>query len=208
MQRSMRILLLLLAQLLVTEAAMAVEEPAYEVLEAAENFELRRYVSYVVAEVEVDAGFEAAGNRAFRVLADYIFGNNVSRTKMAMTAPVTQRAGERMAMTAPVTQSGSEGGYVVAFVLPAGYTLDSAPEPVNPAVRLRRVPPRLVAARRYRGRWTEGRFREEESALRAALADAALPVTGATEYARYDPPFMPSFLRRNEVLLEVSPPEA
>ena len=84
-------------------AAMAIEEPAYEVLLETKYYEVRRYPSYIVAEIDVDDDFKRAGNSAFRVLAGYIFGDNEPQQKMAMTAPVESREGVRMNMTAPVT---------------------------------------------------------------------------------------------------------
>ncbi|MGB5389315.1 MAG: heme-binding protein, partial [Thermoanaerobaculia bacterium] len=82
---------------------MAIEQPSYEVLESDGQLELRRYEPYIVAETVVDAEFERAGNEGFRRLADYIFGNNRTQQKLAMTAPVSQTTSEKIAMTAPVS---------------------------------------------------------------------------------------------------------
>ena len=201
-------LLSLAALLLVASAVMAVEEAAYETVEDFGDFELRRYAPLIHAEVEVDATFERAGNQAFPILAGYIGGRNRSAEEVAMTAPVTQTsAGERIAMTAPVNQtpaSGDSGRYVVSFVMPAKYTLDTLPRPTDPRIRLRAEDGRLVAARRYSGRWTRARYAKEEERLMQAVAAAGLEVTGPPVYARYNPPWMPWFLRRNEVLVEVA----
>ncbi|MCF8016864.1 MAG: heme-binding protein, partial [Chromatiaceae bacterium] len=91
---------------------MATEEPAYEVVREGPGFELRRYQPQLLAETKVQGRFDKVGGEAFRILADYIFGNNQAAEKIAMTAPVTQRpaasdddqAGTRIEMTAPVTQ--------------------------------------------------------------------------------------------------------
>jgi hypothetical protein len=201
-------LLSLAALLLVASAAMAVEEAAYETVEDFGDFELRRYAPLIHAEVEVDASFERAGSQAFPILAGYIGGRNRSAEKVAMTAPVIQASGgERIAMTAPVNQAPAPAGggrYVVSFVMPAGFTLDTLPRPTDPRVRLRAEDSRLVAARRYSGRWTRARYADEEQRLLEAVAAAGLEVTGVPEYARYNPPWMPWFLRRNEVLVEVA----
>ena len=187
---------------------MAVEEAAYETVEVFGDFELRRYAPLIHAEVEVDASFGQAGSRAFPILARYIGGENQSAQNVAMTAPVMQAAsGERIAMTAPVNQAPASDGndrYVVSFVMPAKYTLDTVPRPTDPRIRLRAADSRLVAARRYSGRWTQRRYAEEEQRLLKAVAAAGLEVTGSPEYARYNPPWMPWFLRRNEVLVEVA----
>ena len=202
-----RALMLLLSTLVLPTALYAVEEPDFAVVAATEAFEIRRYAPYIVAETDVDASFDGAGNRGFRVLASYIFGENTSRASIDMTAPVTQRASERIAMTAPVLQRADSGEasqrWIIGFVMPAEHTLESLPEPVNGEIMMREVPARLVAVRRYNGRWTEARFREHEQALREALAESAWRMVGDVEYARYDPPFKPWFLRRNEVMAEV-----
>lgn len=191
--------------LLASFNAMAIEEPRYQVLESDGAFELREYQPFLVAETQVDGGFERAGNVAFGRLFRYISGENDARQEIAMTAPVTQSAaparGEKIAMTAPVTQSASDAGYTVAFVVPSKYTLDTVPRPRDPQVGIRAVPARLVAAWRYSGRWTADNYREHEADLRRAMASRGLAATGEPILARYDPPFMPSFLRRNEVLI-------
>jgi hypothetical protein len=194
--------------LLATSSAMAIEEPSFRVLERDGAFELREYAPYVVAETRVEAEFESAGNTAFQRLFRYISGDNVTQQKIAMTAPVTQSQGEargeKIAMTAPVTQVASKEGYRVAFTLPASYTIETAPKPLDKTIEIRTVPAQLVASWRYSGRWTESNYREHEAALRAAIAACNLEVAGEPILARYDPPFMPTFLRRNEVLIPVT----
>jgi hypothetical protein len=191
--------------------AVAIEEPKYEVVKTYPDFELRRYAPYLVAETEVTGDFDEVGNSAFRILAAYIFGENRAQEKMEMTAPVNQRPaagdGEKMAMTAPVTQRPKAGAdadtYVLSFVMPSRYTLDTIPEPLSPEVNLREEPAKLVAVRGYSGRWTEANYREHESQLLAAVEREGLTPVGAPVYARYNSPFSLWFLRRNEVMVEV-----
>jgi hypothetical protein len=190
---------------------MATEEPRYEVVQQFEAFELRRYAPQLLAETEVAGDFNDVGSQAFRILADFIFGNNRQQEKISMTAPVSQQpsAGEKIAMTAPVTQTpkpgvGARGTYIFSFVMPAQYTRASLPQPVDPRVHIREAPARLVAARRYSGTWDEARYREHESILLQAVAQARLMTVGAPVYARYNSPFSLWFLRRNEVLIEVA----
>jgi hypothetical protein len=189
---------------------MAIEEPRYEVIGTYPAFELREYAPYLVAEVDVSGDFDEVGSSAFRILADYIFGNNRPGEKMAMTAPVNQRpassANTRLEMAAPVSQQPAigDGGYVVSFVMPSGYTLEGLPVPNDARVRLRAVPARLVAARRYSGRWSETNYRQHETALLEALHEAGLQPLAAPVYARYNSPFSLWFLRRNEVLVDVA----
>jgi len=194
--------------LLIPWMAMAYEQPDYEVLEKRDDFEVRGYAPYLVAETNVSGTFQSTGNEAFRRLAGYLFGDNRSREKMSMTAPVMQEpaaASEKMEMTAPVTQTrgDADGAYVFAFVMPPKYTRETLPEPVDERVRIREVPARILAVRRFSGTWRRERFVENEQALLAALAQAGLATVGAPIYARYDAPFKPWFLRRNEVMIKL-----
>jgi len=184
------------------EDAMAVEEAEYAVVESHGSIELRRYAPMVVAETEVAATFEDAGGVAFRRLFRYISGDNRARREIAMTAPVVQEdASQKIAMTAPVVQEGEGSSWRIGFVLPAAFRLASAPEPTDPAVRLRAIPERTVAAIRFSGTWGEDRFAQHEAELRAWLAERGLEPVGKAVYARYNAPFVPWFLRRNEVLV-------
>jgi hypothetical protein len=185
------------------------QQQPYDVVETHDGFELRRYPAHVVAEVTVRGTFDGAGNRAFRPLFRYISGENRSSRSVAMTAPVVQEAvPQKVAMTAPVVQSEEgDGRYAVAFVLPADLTEQTAPVSTDPDVRIRTVPERLAAARRYSGRWTESSYRHHASRLVDGLAEAGLEPVGAPRYARFDGPFTPWFLRRNEVVQDVRRPE-
>jgi hypothetical protein len=168
---------------------MAIEEPSYEVLLETKHYEVRRYQPYIVAEVDVDADFKRSGNSAFRVLAGYIFGDNASQEKMNMTAPVESEA--------------NEGPYTYSFVMERRYTMESLPKPTNPDVRLVERPGRIMAVHRYSGGWSEERYAEHEKILLDALATDGIGILGSPVFARYNAPFTPWFLRRNEVMVEI-----
>jgi len=193
---------------LTSVTAMATEEPGFKLIEKDGSFELRQYTAYVVAETRVEADFEDAGSVAFQRLFRYISGDNVAQQKIAMTAPVTKSSGaprgEKIAMTAPVAQVADGRAFVVAFTLPSTYTLATAPKPRDPTVRIRAVPPQLIACWRYSGRWTAANYRENETLLRERIKTRGLAVRGDPVLARYNPPFTPWFLRRNEVLIPVA----
>lgn len=184
-------------------ASQAVEEPTYEVLRSFGTVELRQYAPYVVAEVVVQGADGDAGSQAFPILAGYIFGKNKGEKKFEMTAPVTQTAAPvKMAMTAPVTQADAPGGgKLVQFVLPQGVTLDTAPEPLDPRVQLRQVPAQRWAAIRYSGTWSQANYNEHLALLRVALEKEGVATQGEPVLARYNAPFTPWFLRRNEIWL-------
>ena len=126
-----------------------------------------------------------------------------------MTTPVNmQPAGEKIAMTAPVTMTPKAGDtqnniHVFSFVMPQRYTRATLLQPLDARVHIREAPARFMAARRYSGTWRESRYREQESTLLQAVAQAGLTTQRKPVFARYNPPFAPWFLRRNEVMVEV-----
>ncbi len=187
--------------------SQAIEEPNYDVVQQLDGAELRQYAAYVVAQVLVSGPADQAGSQAFPILAGYIFGKNKGARKFDMTAPVTQAAAPlKMEMTAPVTQAAADGGYLVQFVLPKGVSLASAPEPIDPRVQLREMPSRRVAVIRYSGLWSQGNYDEHLGKLQATLRAAKIAWTGEPTLSRYDPPFTPWFMRRNEIWLTVQSP--
>lgn len=183
---------------------MAIEEATYTVVQRDGEFEIRDYASHVVAETVVAGSFERAGNQAFSRLFRYISGNNRSRHKVAMTAPVSQEpTGEKIAMTAPVGQQPAQDRWVVSFTMPASYALETLPEPADPQVTVRQVPARQMAAMRYSGLWTESSYLTHKMKLESWVRSRGLLIAGDPVWARYNPPFTPWFLRRNEILVPV-----
>jgi hypothetical protein len=183
----------------------ATEEPEYRVVRQLAEVEVRQYAAYAVAEVVVPGPAAEAGNQAFPILSGYIFGKNKGERRFAMTAPVTQApVPVKLKMTAPVTQTVSPGGFEVQFVLPNGVTAASAPEPMDARVQLRDVLPTRFAVIRYSGFWSESNYAEHLTKLQAALRTADLAWEGEAVYSRYDAPFIPRFMRRNEIWLRLA----
>ena len=197
-----------LAMLLVTFGgrAVAVEEAKYTLVQQYQEFEIRQYAPYIVAETLVEGDFDQVGNLGFRRLAGYIFGDNRRRQSVPMTSPVAQQAESRkIAMTAPVNQEPVGGSWRITFTMPAGYTLETLPEPLAPEVQLRERQGQLMAALRYSGTWSRERYEENKARLETMIAEQGLQPVGPAVFARYNPPFMPWFLRRNEVLIPIRP---
>ena len=202
--RNLRVLLAAGFAAAAPSLALGVEEAEYRVLQQDGAIELREYAPSIVAETIVDADFEGAGNRAFRKLFRYIDGENVAQQEIAMTAPVSQApAGRKIEMTAPVGQRPTNGGWAVSFMMPSSFTMATIPRPSDPAVQVRAIPSYRAAVIRYSGFWSEERYREHLGELRAWIAAQGLEATGEPVWARYDPPFKPWFMRRNEVLIPV-----
>lgn len=222
-------LALLVFGLLHGVTAMATEEPKFEQLTQDGDYELRRYPAFIVAETWVDGDMDAASSQGFRAIADYIFGNNKSAAtagaeasaKIAMTAPVTLEPAapaQKIAMTAPVTlepEAAATGTpaalqgakrWRVHFVMPSEYTLATLPQPNNPAVALREVPAKTWAVLRYSGFNSEARVQEHTNDLLAWINARQLVPVGNPQLARYDPPWTLPMFRRNEIMVEISPP--
>lgn len=193
-----------------TGVLTTVSEPTYKVLAQQEAIEEREYMPLIVAEVTTRGERDDAANAGFRLLADYIFGNNTSQQKLAMTAPVQQQAGEKLAMTAPVQQQavGGDGAWQVRFVMPAGYTMATLPKPNNPAVRLIERPAERFVVIRFSGTSSAANLGEHLAMLERYVQDKQLKVTGAPQYAFYNPPWTLPFLRRNEIMFALPVPPA
>jgi hypothetical protein len=174
------------------------ESVEYSVLKADGRFEVREYPAMVLVTVE-----GLSDNESFRILLDYISGNNGTRRRVPMTAPVISASpgGERIPMTTPVV---SRQG-LFAFVLPGDFTADNSPAPLDPRASLVHVPNRKLAVLRFRGRAPDRAVRDRTEDLLSKAKDSGLETVGEPFLMRYNPPFIPGFLRRNEVAVEIAP---
>ena len=169
-----------------------------------DGFEIRQHDPQIVAETFVEVDLEKAGNEGFRRLYAYISGENTKKQSISMTAPVVQKPdSEKIAMTAPVGQEKKDNRWRITFLMPAEYTMETLPEPTDTRVKLVLDPGRLMVAVRYSGTWSEESYEENKDLLEEYIQKRGLVKTGEPVWARYDPPFMPWFLRRNEVLIPV-----
>jgi hypothetical protein len=188
----------------VKESVMATEEPQYTVLKNDGDFEIRRYAPYIVAETVVtNADQESGTNIGFRRLAGFIFGKNRTKESIEMTAPVTTTRSEKIAMTAPVETRRSGNDMVMAFMMPSQFRLETLPEPTDPEVLIRSVPERVMAVITFSGSWSEERFQAQTAKLQEWLRKHDVQALGAPVVARYNAPWTPWFMRRNEVQIEV-----
>lgn len=188
------------------ERTIAAEEtPDYRVIERADPIEIRDYPPMLLASVTVTGSRQEASSKAFRILASFIFGENESRAKVAMTAPVTQQRSEKIAMTAPVTQelSGPDE-WVVDFMMPSEYSLETLPKPKDPRIGIRLTKPYRAAAIRFSGRYTDANIGKHREALERYLEENNIETVGSPRIAYYNSPFTPVFLRRNEVIYQLA----
>ena len=213
-------LVALLSGALWMETAMAIEEPKYEVLISQAPFELRVYAPTLIAQTFVEGDMDEASNKGFRLIADFIFGNNLAvgsdkAAKIAMTAPVTvEPQSSKIAMTAPVTLEPQSNHLDIAqtkkwrihFVMPSQYTLATIAKPNNSAVTLQELPRKYFVVNRYTGFNTMARVQEKTNDTLAWAQQQSLKLAGMPQLSRYDPPWTLPMFRRNEIMVEVAAP--
>lgn len=180
-------------------AMASYESPKYEVLKKDGAFEIRQYAPYLVAQVKVSGERGDAANEAFRILAGYIFGKNEKSGKLDMTSPVTQTQNEKIAMTAPVAQTSKDGEWTVQFMMPSSYRLDTLPKPFDARIALLTEPAKKTVAIRFSGTWGQRNLEKHKKKLLEYVQKENIAVKGEAIYAFYNAPFMPPFLRRNEI---------
>jgi hypothetical protein len=213
MIRTLTALLVLIMTTAASPDARAADEPAYELVSASGAIQIRDYPALLLAEVEVRGDMTRAGNQGFRPLAGFIFGDNQApggeggSANIAMTSPVIQTRSERIAMTSPVTQTRADpdaNTWRVAFIMPGDWTMETLPRPNDPSVTVREQPARRLAAIRFSGGPDENRFARKAEELAAFLTAEGYDIIGEPVYARYNPPWTPTPMRRNEVLIEIA----
>jgi hypothetical protein len=181
-------------------------EPAFVATPAPDGFEIREYEPMIIAETEVSGDMDDAMNPAFRRLAGYIFGKNITRESIEMTAPVVmEQRSQKIEMTAPVVMEEQGDTTWMAFVMPEEWTMETLPIPVDKRVRLREVPARRMAVLQFTGFLNERRINAHAEKLMGWLDENGYETIGTWQAAGYDPPWTLPFLRRNEIMVELAP---
>ncbi len=180
-----------------------VEQPPYEILAKKERIEFRQYQPMIIAKVVVSGTRENALGNGFRLVADYIFGNNLAEQKIAMTAPVEQQSIAQIKKSSAVQQKIKDDEWQINFVMPAQYNLKSLPKPKNQKVSLSKIPAKKYAALRFSGSNSSSNIAKHEKQLLAYLAEHNIAYQPPVKYAFYNPPWTLPFLRRNEVMVEI-----
>ncbi len=179
------------------------ETPKYSVTSKHDEIEIRQYPATIQAEVVVDEKqYQTAIEKGFAVLAGFIFGNNISKQKIEMTTPVQASRSEKIAMTTPVLVTG-ESSYTVAFIMPSAYTLEKLPQPTDSRVHFKLLPARTLAAIRFSGFFRQDLIQKNKQRLGDWLQKQGLETEGDFFVAGYHPPWVPGFLARNEVMIQV-----
>ena len=198
------IALILIVGVLAGPVMSNVEKPDYKVIQTERNIEIRQYEPMIIAEVEVDGKREDAIREGFRLIADYIFGNNTVQRDIAMTAPVQQQESQKIAMTAPVQQQSTGRSWQISFVMPSKYSMETLPEPKNDRVRLKEILTKKFVVIEFSGTNSNENVTEHENQLMNYIEANQIKIIDSPKYAFYNAPWTLPFMRRNEVMIEIN----
>ena len=193
--------IILITAIIVGPVMSNVEKPNYQVIDKSNNIEIRQYQPSLIAEVEISGNRKDAISNGFRLLADFIFGNN--KLQNLTISKQDKKDNHKIAMTAPVEQQASGTNWKVNFIMPAGYDLNSIPLPNNPAVKLKEIPAKSFIVIKFSGTSSDKNLAEHEKELRAYIQIQNINIIEPAKYAFYNPPWTLPLLRRNEVMFEI-----
>ncbi|MDA9600395.1 heme-binding protein [Nitrosomonadales bacterium] len=204
----MKISNLLFIFILISNPLMATDEPEFKLILKEDKFEIREYAPKIIAQVEIFGDFDDASSKGFKILADFIFGNNTStdgNSKIEMTAPVEMEPlTQKINMTKPVLAEGIDNKWIVSFIMPNEFTLGTLPKPNNKSIKILSLPKEKYAVIVFSGLVRESSYLEKEKFLNEFIKEKKLKSSGEIKIARYNPPWTLPFFRRNELMLKVN----
>ena len=197
-----------LTLLLFSNYLMAVDEPEFYSTFKDNNLEIREYAPKILAQVSVKGDFDEASSKGFKLLADFIFGNNISAdgsSKIDMTAPVVMEPlSQIINMTAPVVTEGNNNEWIVSFIMPKEYSLSTLPKPNNKNIIISSVPAEKYAVIVFSGLVRKSNYDEQVNLLEKFILKRKLKTIGLVQIARYNPPWTLPFFRRNELMIRIN----
>ena len=180
----------------------SLEEPRYEVLAKEGSFEVRHYNDFIVAKTSMDGDFDEANSTGFRRLFRYISGDNSSKKKIPMTAPVIEESSsKKIPMTAPVFIAKETRS--MSFVLPNGFTLENTPLPDNNQIIIEKQASKRVAVLEFSGTLSEENIEAKTEKLSGWIERNSYKSISPSSAAGYDPPWTIPLFRRNEIHIEI-----
>ena len=204
----MKISYLLIFFILISNSIMATDEPDFNLILKEDRFEIREYAPKIIAQIEVFGDFDQASSKGFKILADYIFGNNKSKdgnSRIEMTAPVEMEPlPQKIDMTRPVLTEGNDNTWIVSFIMPNEFTLETLPEPNDKNIKILSIPKEKYAVIVFSGLVRESSYLEKENLLIQFIEENKLKTSGEIKIARYNPPWTLPFFRRNELMIKVN----
>lgn len=204
----MKISYLLFIFILISNSLMATDEPEFKLILKEDKFEIREYAPKIIAQVEIFGDFDDASSKGFKILADFIFGNNTSNdgnSKIEMTAPVEMEPlSQKINITKPVLAEGRDNNWIVSFIMPNEFTLETLPKPNNKSIKISSIPKEKYAVIVFSGLVRESSYLDKEKLLNEFIKEKKLKSSGEIKIARYNPPWTLPFFRRNELMIKVN----
>lgn len=199
------IIIILVLWSLVGYFSSGVEQADYKVIRKAKGYEIREYPEHIVAQTTVEGTYRDALTEGFRIVAGYIFGANVKKESIAMTAPVISQVNnsEKISMTAPVLAKTTGNLHTISFGMPRSYLMEALPVPVDNKVKIVKVPTKKFAALRFSWFMTDSHRINMEKKLLILLSRDKVATKGDLIYAGYNPPWTPPWMNRNEIMIEI-----
>ena len=184
------ILLLLIAiPILLSFTKTSIEKQKYRLVKKEKEFEIRFYPPAILATTRSAVkSYRELGSSGFRKIAGYIFGNNESSAKIAMTAPVHMDINDK--------------GSSMSFVMPSQYTLDKLPRPVDSRVELHESAAVYMAAIEFGGYANDEKIKQYADRLLEALNRNGIKTTGNPTFLGYNAPY-DLIGRKNEVVIAI-----
>ena len=204
----MKISYLFFFLIIISNSLMATDEPEFRLILKVDKFEIREYSPKIIAQIEVFGDFDDASSKGFKILADYIFGNNKSNdgnSRIEMTAPVEMEPlPQKINMAKPVLTEGNDNNWIVSFIMPNEFTLETLPKPNNKSIKILSLPKEKYAVIVFSGLVRESSYQEKETLLNQFIEEKKLKTSGEIKIARYNPPWTLPFFRRNELMIKVN----
>ena len=204
----MRTIYFLFFFIIFPNSLMATDEPEFRLILKEDKFEIREYIPKIIAQIEVFGDFDDASSKGFKILADYIFGNNTindGNSRIEMTAPVEMEPlTQKINMTKPVLAEGIDNKWIVSFIMPNEFTLGTLPKPNNKSIKILSLPKEKYAVIVFSGLVRESSYLEKEKLLNQFIKEKKLKTSGEIKIARYNPPWTLPFFRRNELMIKIN----
>jgi hypothetical protein len=182
-----------------------VESAQYKVIEKKKGYEIRLYSPQILAQTKVKGEYDYALNQGFRILAKYIFGNNVKKESIAMTAPVVEEKNisENIAMTTPVVSNIDGEYHTITFSMPKKYNINNLPKPIDNRIEILSIPEKKMAVKRISFLRTYDVISKNKNIFIQQLKQDNIKTVGEVKYAGYNAPWTPPWMIRNEVMVEI-----
>ncbi|MEK9726496.1 MAG: heme-binding protein [Candidatus Margulisiibacteriota bacterium] len=154
-----------------------IEQPNYDIVKKSKDYEIRFY-----PKLRLITSPMSNQSNTFQSLFRYIDGQNQTKTKISMTAPVI------------------EYQETMSFVFPS--SIDNPPKAMNNSLEINTIPGLKVAVKKFSGS-TKNHQRMVDH-FRKELINNGINVSQTYYLAQYNSPWVFPLLRKNEIWIEVN----